>query len=1374
MKKRKYVSRILSGVILSLCIIFAPMTAIFSMAAISSSPVAGQSNVYGYTGSGTEWVVPVTGYYDIECRGAAGGTAGGGAGRTNQYGSGSEAISIYAPAKGDSICSRVLLKKGTVLKIYVGGIGGNGSASDMYSGSGGSGGYPDGRAGVYADHWGGCKNEYDGPAHCAWVGTGGSGGSSYVESGGRRIISAQGGNGGNALMSTCNLPNKVAPASVGGGSTALSDANGVVWKQNELKRIENNSNSGNGSVSITYVKLHYDYSQYPATQTVKEYSSFSLGVETTEAPVSYKWQVSSNGGSSWNNMTDNNIYQGTGTKRLTINKIPYEYNNYLYRCVTVFDGNTYNSAAAVITVESGLVFDTQPLHTSKIEEQEITLNAGSAYADQYGRYQWQIKEPNGGWVDITDTDKYSGINTANLSWECTLEDNHAVYRCVISTLDGKRAMESNAATVSVIKKDFNKILAQYNQKIEYGDSLDINDVYVSVQYTNGKVDLASGWSNLYYLIDGERKRIWTPDQLGTQTIMVVFVDDTRPDKETEYEARLDVTVVDTTAPTITKCDISEHDINNDPSVTQTITVVAEAEDLYTKKDKLLYALVDASRIPISSDWIMAATSHDVVFTLQLNQNKEYILYAKDENGNIAKQNVSISVLDVTAPTIDEIYLLMTEREWYSYNVLKIDANDDYRPEKLQYRIALSDEELSAEEWRNENEFYIDRNGTYIVEVKDSVGNKARATYKVTNIDSTAPTVEGAVKYDYETDSFILSAKISDSDSGLYSYQKMNQPLVYLGEDTTPGAVYQVEFSPVLYEDFKNAIVLEVSDRAGNTNFYSFMKNDDEYLTPVVSLTRMTEETGEWLNHVMIKATYSLEHGSVTDKPYSFVKWDGSTAPSSAGAWTSNSTYSVTSSGKYRCFVKTISGAVGYADIVISDVDANPPEIVFQEMDWNWTNKSAILHYTVTDTDSGIARITVQANSLEGNKTYDEYYGMKMAEIEESVTLHANAVYSLYAYDIAGHESTYRVSCNSSGQLVNHSVTAIFVDYDDSVISTQIITQGGNATAPEEPTRSGYIFKGWNAPLVNITEDTTIKAIYAAALSSSYTVTFKDFNGVILKTQTVEAGRSAIAPQTPEREGYTFCGWDASYENITKNVTCTAIYQNKADGNKISGNRSEKKEEDQTEIYTVIFKDYDGIVLKTQTVKKGKDATAPENPGREGYIFRGWNDSFRNVTEDTICTAVYEKISVADEETRPVPLKTSSNTYGNGSTNGGQMISSEEYNEDNFEESVLEEEKYISVAMMQIKASELAVDNEEYGLLAKDTDEQPVVVESDVHIEEVTQENRENGNRSIGFWLVVIGLAGFLGFTVFYNLNRKYTWVNLPDIPVLNFDLPFSS
>ena len=78
MKKRKYVSRILSGVIMSLCIIFAPMTAIFSMAAISSSPVAGQSNVYGYTGSGTEWVVPVTGYYDIECRGAAGGTAGGG------------------------------------------------------------------------------------------------------------------------------------------------------------------------------------------------------------------------------------------------------------------------------------------------------------------------------------------------------------------------------------------------------------------------------------------------------------------------------------------------------------------------------------------------------------------------------------------------------------------------------------------------------------------------------------------------------------------------------------------------------------------------------------------------------------------------------------------------------------------------------------------------------------------------------------------------------------------------------------------------------------------------------------------------------------------------------------------------------------------------------------------------------------------------------------------------------------------------------------------------------------------------------------------------------------------------------------------------
>jgi len=61
-------------------------------------------------------------------------------------------------------------------------------------------------------------------------------------------------------------------------------------------------------------------------------------------------------------------------------------------------------------------------------------------------------------------------------------------------------------------------------------------------------------------------------------------------------------------------------------------------------------------------------------------------------------------------------------------------------------------------------------------------------------------------------------------------------------------------------------------------------------------------------------------------------------------------------------------------------------------------------------------------------------------------------------------------------------------------------------------------------------------------------------------------------------------------------------------------------------YTVIFKDYNGTVLNTQTVKEGSNAQAPTNPKRDGYEFTGWDKSFTNVKSDITVTAMYEKIS----------------------------------------------------------------------------------------------------------------------------------------------------
>jgi len=56
--------------------------------------------------------------------------------------------------------------------------------------------------------------------------------------------------------------------------------------------------------------------------------------------------------------------------------------------------------------------------------------------------------------------------------------------------------------------------------------------------------------------------------------------------------------------------------------------------------------------------------------------------------------------------------------------------------------------------------------------------------------------------------------------------------------------------------------------------------------------------------------------------------------------------------------------------------------------------------------------------------------------------------------------------------------------------------------------------------------------------------------------------------------------------------------------------------------TVIFRDWDGRVLDTQSVKKGTAAVAPANPKRTGYTFTGWDLPFSNITAHTTVTAQY--------------------------------------------------------------------------------------------------------------------------------------------------------
>ena len=57
----------------------------------------------------------------------------------------------------------------------------------------------------------------------------------------------------------------------------------------------------------------------------------------------------------------------------------------------------------------------------------------------------------------------------------------------------------------------------------------------------------------------------------------------------------------------------------------------------------------------------------------------------------------------------------------------------------------------------------------------------------------------------------------------------------------------------------------------------------------------------------------------------------------------------------------------------------------------------------------------------------------------------------------------------------------------------------------------------------------------------YTVTFKDWDGSVVKTTRVLKGNSAIAPANMVRTGYTFTGWDKTYNNVQTDIVVTAQY-----------------------------------------------------------------------------------------------------------------------------------------------------------------------------------------------------------------------------------------
>lgn len=182
--------------------------------------------------------------------------------------------------------------------------------------------------------------------------------------------------------------------------------------------------------------------------------------------------------------------------------------------------------------------------------------------------------------------------------------------------------------------------------------------------------------------------------------------------------------------------------------------------------------------------------------------------------------------------------------------------------------------------------------------------------------------------------------------------------------------------------------------------------------------------------------------------------------------------------------------------------------------------------------------------------------------------------------------------------VTHTVTVVINGRSNTIT----VEHGQSANLPATVNVEGYIFKGWDKDFTNITQDVTITAILEPQ-TQAHTVTFV-INGQSYPVQ-VEHGGTAVPPYIPE-SSTGFIGWDKTLNNITGDVTITAVFSVKP----VS--------------HTVTFM-IDGSSY-TVTVEDGATVEPPFIPTTDASgtrRFVGWDrGSLSNITSDTIITAIF--------------------------------------------------------------------------------------------------------------------------------------------------------
>ena len=197
----------------------------------------------------------------------------------------------------------------------------------------------------------------------------------------------------------------------------------------------------------------------------------------------------------------------------------------------------------------------------------------------------------------------------------------------------------------------------------------------------------------------------------------------------------------------------------------------------------------------------------------------------------------------------------------------------------------------------------------------------------------------------------------------------------------------------------------------------------------------------------------------------------------------------------------------------------------------------------------------------------------------------------------------------------------FVDMEGNEISSQEIEEGHDAVAPDVPDVEGYTFTGWDAGITNIHDNLTVTAQYK---QKECTVTFVDWENQTIDAQSVSYGELLSYPETPEApEGKEFSGWSIEENtSIIEDVICEAVYETQKlevtfvdyEGNVVITETIDYGESAMSPAIIPEDEDYDIAVPETINV----------GVARRKMYFSSWGEDIdlSNITTNLVVGAIY--------------------------------------------------------------------------------------------------------------------------------------------------------